>query len=182
TCIKYYELDPSHYVSAPSLSWDAMLKKTGVKIKLFTDISMYDFIEKAKRVVYLRLEASREYLLKYPAMQKKYLEKILKTKANVSRRYFLNIKSHFPLKTHDYLRDLSPAVKNVAVEKDWLSPYNEELVNNLDGGHFSKTEKLVPHLSLRKDYVIHYLEFQYYVKLGMVVDKVSEILFFDQTN
>ncbi|CAI2194067.1 10805_t:CDS:2, partial [Funneliformis geosporum] len=37
TCIKYYELDPSHYVSAPSLSWDAMLKKTGVKIELFTD-------------------------------------------------------------------------------------------------------------------------------------------------
>ncbi|GBB99069.1 hypothetical protein RclHR1_03400021 [Rhizophagus clarus] len=38
TCIKYYELDSSHYVSAPSLSWDAMLKKTGVKIELFTDM------------------------------------------------------------------------------------------------------------------------------------------------
>ncbi|GBC00650.1 hypothetical protein RclHR1_39290001 [Rhizophagus clarus] len=48
-CIKYYELDPSHYVSAPSLSWDAMLKKTGVKIELFTDMFMHDFIEKAKR-------------------------------------------------------------------------------------------------------------------------------------
>ncbi|GBC01643.1 hypothetical protein RclHR1_42790002 [Rhizophagus clarus] len=91
-------------------------------------------------------------------MQKKYLEKILKTKANAPREYFLNIKSHFPLKTHDYLRDLPPAVKNVAVGKDWLSPYNEELVNNLDGGRFSKTEKLVPHLGPRKDYVIHYVE------------------------
>ena len=49
TCINYYELDPSHYVSAPFLSWDAMLKKTGVKIELFTDMSMHDFIEKAKR-------------------------------------------------------------------------------------------------------------------------------------
>ncbi|GBB90325.1 hypothetical protein RclHR1_17230006 [Rhizophagus clarus] len=49
TCIKYYELDSSHYVSAPSLSWDAMLKKTGVKIELFTDMSMHDFIEKAKK-------------------------------------------------------------------------------------------------------------------------------------
>ncbi|CAI2194857.1 5565_t:CDS:1, partial [Funneliformis geosporum] len=29
TSTKYYELDPSHYVSAPSLSWDAMLKMTG---------------------------------------------------------------------------------------------------------------------------------------------------------
>src|SRR5437764_4677669 len=127
-------------------------------------------------------EASREYLLKNPAKQKQFLDRILKTKENASRGYFLNIKSHFPLKTHDYLRDLPPTVENVAVEKDWLSPYNEELVNNLDGGRFSKTEKLVPHLGPRKDYIIHYLELQYYVKLGMVVDKVSEILSFDQTN
>jgi hypothetical protein len=127
-------------------------------------------------------EASREYLLKNPAMQKAYLEMVLKAKPNARRGYFLNIKSHFPLKTHDYLSDLPPAVENVAVEKNWLSPYNTELVNNLDGGRFSKTEKLVPHLGPRKDYVIHYLELQYYVKLGMVVDEVTEILSFDQTN
>ena len=115
-------------------------------------------------------------------MQKVYLEMVLKAKPNTRRGYFLNIKAHFPLKTHDYLRDLPPAVENVAVGKNWLSPYNDELVNNLDGGRFSTTEKLVSHLSLRKDYVIHYLELQYYVKLGMVVDEVTEILSFDQTN
>ena len=49
TCIQYYKLDPSHYVSAPSLSWDAMLKMTGVKIELFTDGSMHDLIEDANR-------------------------------------------------------------------------------------------------------------------------------------
>ena len=115
-------------------------------------------------------------------MQKAYLEMVLKAKPNARRGYFLNIKSHFPLKTHEYLRDLLPAVENVAVGKNWLSPYNTELVNNLDGRRFSKTEKLVPHLGLRKDYVIHYQELQYYVKLGMVVDEVTEILSFDQTN
>ena len=30
TCLKYYELDPCHYFSAPGLSWDSMLKITGV--------------------------------------------------------------------------------------------------------------------------------------------------------
>ncbi|CAI2195099.1 12019_t:CDS:2, partial [Funneliformis geosporum] len=47
--IEYYEFDPNYYVSASSLSWDAMLKITGVKIKLFTDMTIHDFIEKAKR-------------------------------------------------------------------------------------------------------------------------------------
>ena len=33
TCLKYYELNPCHYFSAPMLPWDAMLKMTGVKLK-----------------------------------------------------------------------------------------------------------------------------------------------------
>ena len=112
-------------------------------------------------------------------MQKKYLKKILNTPPDARRGYFLNIKAHFSRKTHDYLRDLPPAIENVAVEKDWLSPYTKDLVKQLDGGHFAKTEKLVPHLGSRKDYVIHYQELQYYVELGMVVDEVSEILSLD---
>ncbi|CAI2182302.1 11601_t:CDS:1, partial [Funneliformis geosporum] len=45
--MEYYELDPSHYVSAPSLSWDGMLKMSGVRIELFTNMTMHDFTEKA---------------------------------------------------------------------------------------------------------------------------------------
>jgi len=127
-------------------------------------------------------EASREYLFKNPEMQKKYLNKILNTESNAKKGYYLNIKVHFPLKTHDYLSDLSPAVENMAVSKDMLCPYTTELVDNLDGGRFLATKKLVPHLGPRKDYVIHYQELQYYVKLGMIVDEVTEILSFDQTN
>ena len=31
TCLKYYNLDPCHYFSAPGLSWDAILKMTKVE-------------------------------------------------------------------------------------------------------------------------------------------------------
>ena len=30
-CLKFYGLDPCHYFSSPELSWNAMLKMTGVK-------------------------------------------------------------------------------------------------------------------------------------------------------
>ena len=33
TCLKFYRLDPCHYFSSPGLSWDAMLKMTGSKIR-----------------------------------------------------------------------------------------------------------------------------------------------------
>ncbi|CAG8772175.1 8011_t:CDS:1, partial [Ambispora leptoticha] len=90
--------------------------------------------------------------------------------------------AHFPIKTHDYLSDLPPAVETIVVKRNWLCPYTTKLVDTLDSGHFLETEKLVLHLGLRKDYVIHYQELQYYIKLGMVVDKVTEILSFNQTN
>ena len=32
TCLKYYGLDPCHYFSSPRLSWDAMLKMTGIEL------------------------------------------------------------------------------------------------------------------------------------------------------
>ena len=49
TCLKYYGLDPCHYFSSPGLSWDAMLKMTGVKLEKISDIDKYLFIEKGLR-------------------------------------------------------------------------------------------------------------------------------------
>ncbi|CAB3984764.1 Gastrula zinc finger, partial [Paramuricea clavata] len=46
TCLESYELDPAHYVSAPSLSWDAFLKKSGEEIELVSDMDMFQFFEK----------------------------------------------------------------------------------------------------------------------------------------
>ena len=46
TCLNYYRLDPSHYFSNPGLSFDAMLKMTGVELELILDIDMHLFIEK----------------------------------------------------------------------------------------------------------------------------------------
>ncbi|GBB93319.1 hypothetical protein RclHR1_02150006 [Rhizophagus clarus] len=224
-------LDPSHYTSLPALSWDSMLKMIGVKIELFTDMDMHDFIEKAKcgglsmavhryfqannpkmgeafnpskptswisyvdatnlygwgMSEYLPIgdykwEVNRKYLKGRPDAQKKWLDIALRTKADSRRGLYLGVNSHFPYKTHDYLSNLPLAVENIAVGKDWLSPYNAELVEDIDEGRFAKTEKLIPHLGKRNYYVIHYRELQYYVKLGMIVDEVTGVLSFEQSN
>ena len=44
TCLEYYGLDPCHYFSSPALSWDSMLKMTGIKLELMSDIDMHLFI------------------------------------------------------------------------------------------------------------------------------------------
>ena len=49
TCLKFYKLDPYHYFSSPGLSWDSVLKMTGVKSKKISDIDTYLFLEKGLR-------------------------------------------------------------------------------------------------------------------------------------
>ena len=45
TCMKYYNLDPNHYFSAPGLSWDAMLKMTKIQLEKISDPDKHIFIE-----------------------------------------------------------------------------------------------------------------------------------------
>ena len=49
TCLKYYALYPCHYFSSPRLSWDAMLKMTGIELEIISDIDQYLIIEKGLR-------------------------------------------------------------------------------------------------------------------------------------
>ena len=49
TYLKYYGLDPCHYFSAPGLSWDAMLKMTGVTLEKISDPDKYMFFEQGMR-------------------------------------------------------------------------------------------------------------------------------------
>ena len=48
-CQEQYGLDPAHYYTSPGLSWDALLKKTGVELELFTDLEMHLFVERGMR-------------------------------------------------------------------------------------------------------------------------------------
>ena len=48
-CIEIYELDPTHFMSAPGLAWQACLKEKKVELELLTNIDMLLMVEKATR-------------------------------------------------------------------------------------------------------------------------------------
>ena len=47
--LEFYKLYPSYYFSPSKLSWDAMLKMTGMKLEIISDIVQYWFVEKRLR-------------------------------------------------------------------------------------------------------------------------------------
>ena len=70
TCIKEYELDPCYFVSAPNLSWEALLKLTKVKLELLIDIDMLLIFEKGLRdrisqAVFKYAKANNNYMKNY---------------------------------------------------------------------------------------------------------------------
>ena len=47
--MRYYQIDPAHLYSLPGVAWHAMLKMTGVRLELLTDIDQHLFIESSVR-------------------------------------------------------------------------------------------------------------------------------------
>ncbi|CAB4024804.1 Gastrula zinc finger, partial [Paramuricea clavata] len=69
-CLKHYKLDPCHYFSSPGLSWDSMLKMTGVKLELMSDVDMFQFIERGMRggvsyIAHRHSEANNKHMSDY---------------------------------------------------------------------------------------------------------------------
>ena len=48
-CLELYELDPSRFLTAPGLAWQAALKKSKVKLDLSTDINILLMVQKGTR-------------------------------------------------------------------------------------------------------------------------------------
>ena len=80
-CLKNYDLDPTYFVSTPSLAFEAKLKITKVKIELLTDIDMILMTEKAIR------GGLTQVVKKHAIANNKYLPTYDKTKKSVFLQY-----------------------------------------------------------------------------------------------
>ena len=74
TCLEYYGLDPCHYFSCPGLSWDPMLKMTGIELGLTSDMDKYFFIKKGMRggISYIAkryIKANNKYMTDYDSSE-----------------------------------------------------------------------------------------------------------------
>ena len=70
TCIKVYELDLAHFLSAPGLAWQACLRKTDVRLELITDPDMLLIVEKGIRgmichAIHRYAKANNKYMKDY---------------------------------------------------------------------------------------------------------------------
>lgn len=201
TCLDHYQLDPAYYITAPSLSWDAMLLYTGVKLELIHSLEMYEFLEKGIRgglaqCSLRHAQANNKYLPNYDASQKStylvYLDcnnlygYAMTKKMPISDLRFLTIDE---IKTINVSSISDDSEYGYILEVDLMYP--ESLHNTHSDLPFAperftpvggKTPKLIASLYDKFNYVIHYVHLKACLLNGLILKKIHRILTFRQEN
>jgi len=209
-------LDPAHYYTSSGLSWDAVLKKTGVELDLFTDYEMHLFVERGMRggicmVSKRYAKANNPYVPGYnPSKQKIYIpyedannlygcamsmplpkrdfkwkrvmpteEEILKKKENAKNGWILDVDIEYPKELRKEHNSYPLASEKKAVKKEWMSDYQKRLMEDLELKH-PDSVKLLLTLQDKSNYVVHYRNLQFYLKMGMKLKRVQRVLEFEQ--
>ena len=198
-CLKDYGLDICHYFSSPGLSWDVMLKMTGIKLEKIHDIDMYFFLEKGTKgglsCISKRYSKSTEDVnimywdmnnlygtvmsfcyLPYGGFRWLSKEEIKRFDLNVINenskiRYILEVDLEYCKELHNFHNDYPLCPENIEMKYKMLSNYCKDIVDrcNIKVGG---VKKLILNLYGKIRYPVHYKNLKYYLSLGMKLKKL----------
>ena len=190
--LEHFKVDPCHYVTAPAMFFDALLKMSDVELELISDPEMYDFVERAKRggvssIMKRYAEANNKHMgdrydpskpssyIFYPDANSLYCWPMLQPLPVGGFRWLSAAELEKPLS------EFPPCFVSVDLE------YPEELHDKFkdyppapDQIKLGGVEKLAPNLLPKTEYVGHIRNIQKYEELGCRITKVHRELAFDE--
>ncbi|KAK5647058.1 hypothetical protein RI129_005522 [Pyrocoelia pectoralis] len=199
-CMKIYGLDPAHYLTAPGLTWDAMLKYTKVKLELLTDMNMYHFFKKGIRggvstCIKRKSIANNEFVPDYDPSQPKTFIQYL----DVTNLYGKSMTEYLPHSGFRWLNEIEIQNFNVfdigdeddlgyVLEVDLHYPQHLHCCHNdlpfcpenITPPN-STQSKLIPNFCDKNEYIIHYRNLKQCLDHGLIVNRVHRILEFRQS-
>ena len=181
-CMANYSLDPAWYYTSPGLSWDALLKHSGVKLELLTDPDILLLFEKGIRggisMISNRFGKANNKFMgeKYdPWSPSKYLAYL-----DANNLYGWAMMKPLPVGDFKWMNEKElghwgdfPCILEVDLEyprglHDLHNDYPLAPERLKIGG----VEKLIPNLWDKKKYIVHHENLKLYLELGLKVKKI----------
>ena len=115
-------------------------------------------------------------------MTTKQIDKIDLSKYNENSKkgLILEVDLEYPKELHDLHNDYPLAPEKVKVTENMLSEYAKNIAEKYKIST-GLVHKLIPTLSKKEKYVLHYRNLQLYIDLGLKLTKVHRVLEFDQS-
>ena len=192
-CLENYKLDPAWYLTAPGLSWDAMLKVSKIKLELLTDPDMLMMFEKGTRggvsmISNRYSKANNKYMENFDNSEpSKYI-----TYLDANNLYGWAMSEKMPYKDFKWVEEndvekmLSDGDLGYVLEVDLEYPSElHDLHNDYplapESVKINKVNKLTPNLNNKTKYVLHHRNLKLYLSLGMKLTKIHRVIEFKQS-
>ena len=199
-CLNNYKLDPAWYLTAPGLSWDAMLRVTGIKLELLTDPDMLMMVENGTRggvsmISNRYSEANNKYMNSYDdAKPSKYIQYL-----DANNLYGWAMSEKMPYKDFKWVNinevePLKEVLTKVLLDENlgYILEVDLEYPSELHDLHndyplapetmkINRVNKLTPNLRNKTKYILHHRNLGLYLSLGLKLTKIHRIIEFKQS-
>jgi len=86
------------------------------------------------------------------------------------RGYIVECDLEYPESLHELHSDYPMAPEHLTISKDMLSDFALSII----GKNWKPTQKLIPNLLHKTKYVCHYRNLQFYIRHGLVLNKIRQ--------
>ena len=201
--VEEYGINPLYCVSLPGYTWQCGLKYTGINLQTLQDKDMILLLENNirggissvmgdryiksddnKKILYIDANnlyghSMSQYLpydeIKFDNTVK--LEDILNTPDDSDIGYFIELDLTYPNKIKEKTKNFPFAPMNKKINPDNFNDSMKEVKPDT----YIQSSKLICDWSDKKDYLIHYRMLKFYIRHGMEVVKVHNIISFKQS-
>ena len=202
--INEFKINPLYCVSLPGYTWQCGLKYTGINLQTLQDKDMILLLEinlrggissvlgdryiksdENKKILYMDANNVYGHSMSEPLPYDEIkfdknvkLEDILNTPDDSDIGYFIEADLIYPDNIKEKTRNFPFAPLNKKINPDNYKDYMKSIKRDT----YIQTSKLICDWSDKKNYLIHYRMLIFYIRHGMIVDKVHEIISFKQSS
>ena len=204
-----YGIYPLYCVSLPGYTYQCALKYTDIKLQTLQDKDLILLLENNIRggissvmgdryvksdenntVLYMDASNlcghSMSQMLPYDEIEMwhghpdkywNWLEEIINTPDDSDIGYFLEVDLKYPDNIKEKTKNFPFFSENKKIDPDKYNDYMKKIKPK----RYTKSKKLICDWTDKKKYLIHYRMLKFYVRHGMVVDKIHELISFKQS-